>query len=88
MDFGKNRIQYPKDLLWTYFRQDHYDVYFYEGGKELATYVAQSAQKNIELMQKVLDFELNSRIQFIVYNKQSEFLQSNIGHLPATATQS
>ena len=79
MDFGKNRIQYPKDLLWTYFRQDHYDVYFYEGGKELATYVAQSAQKNIELMQKVLDFELNSRIQFIVYNKQSEFLQSNIG---------
>ena len=79
MDFGKNRIQYQKDLFWTYFRQEHFDVYFYEGGKELATFVAQSAQKNLTAIQKIVDFEATGRIQLIVYNKQSEFLQSNIG---------
>src|ERR1035437_5803754 len=78
MDFGKNRVQY-KSLFWTYYKYDHYDVYFYEEGKELANYVSKSAKKQIDFIEKLFDFSMDERFQFIVYNKQSDFKQSNLG---------
>lgn len=79
MDFGKNRIQYRKDFFWTYYSYSRYDVYYYEGGKEIANYVSKSAKKNLAELEKLLDYQLDSRMEFIVYNKQSEFKQSNLG---------
>ncbi|MBN8702218.1 MAG: hypothetical protein J0M08_04080 [Bacteroidetes bacterium] len=78
MDFGKNRVQYM-EINWTYYNYDKYQVYFYEGGKEIANYVSESAVRNIKEIEKVIDYELEEKIQFIVYNKQSDFIQSNIG---------
>lgn len=78
MDFGKNRIQY-KDELWSHYKFDKFDVYFYLGGKNLAVYTAKIAESQIENIEQVLDFQAENRIQFIVYNKQSDYLQSNIG---------
>ncbi len=77
-DFGKNRVKY-EDFFWTYYVYDRYDVYFYEEGKELADYVSKSANKQIEEVEKLFDFSFEGRIQFIVYNKQSDYIQSNIG---------
>ncbi len=77
--FGKNRIQYKKSLYWTYFSYPRYDVYFYEGGKEIASYVSKSTQKNLTDLEKLFDSELSGRLTVIVYNKQSEFKQSNLG---------
>ena len=79
MDFGKNRIQYKKDFIWTYARYDKYDVYFYEGGKDLSNYVGLSAKKTIIQLEHEFDWEFSSRLQFIVYTKQSDFKQSNLG---------
>jgi Tol biopolymer transport system component len=79
MDFGKNRLQYKKDLFWTYYNYGRYDVYYYEGGKEIANYVSKSAQKNLAELERMFDYQLDSRMEFLVYNKQSEFKQSNIG---------
>ncbi|MBL7892380.1 MAG: PD40 domain-containing protein [Bacteroidia bacterium] len=79
MDFGKNRLQYKKDLYWTYSAYNRYEVYYYEGGKEIANYVAKSAQKNLIELERMFDYQSDERIQFIVYNKQSEFKQSNLG---------
>src|ERR1022692_163307 len=79
MDFGKNRIQYKKSLYWTYFSYPRYDVYFYEGGKEIASYVSKSTQKNLTELEHLFDSELSGRLTVIVYNKQSEYKQSNLG---------
>ena len=38
MEFGKNRVQW-KDFHWSYYEQETFDVYFYQGGNELAKYV-------------------------------------------------
>jgi Tol biopolymer transport system component len=77
-DFGKNRVKY-EDFFWTYYQYDRYDVYFYEEGKDLANYVAKSAKKQMLDIERLFDYSFDEKIQFLVYNKQSDFRQSNIG---------
>ncbi len=78
MTFGKNRLQF-NEFLWQFYRYEHYDVYFYLGGKELAVYTAKTAEKSLIEIQKRFDFTIDERLQFIVYNKLSDLRQSNIG---------
>ncbi|MCW3070835.1 MAG: hypothetical protein JWO44_725 [Bacteroidetes bacterium] len=78
MDFGKNRVKY-ENFFWTYYIYDRYDVYFYEEGKDLANYVSRSAKKQMEAVERLFDYSFDGKIQFICYNKQSDFKQSNIG---------
>ena len=78
MDFGKNRMKY-QDFFWTYYQYDHYDVYFYEQGRDYANYVSKSAKKQIEFVEKLFDFQYEGKLQFLVYNKLTDFKQSNIG---------
>ncbi len=78
MDFGKNRIQYIP-YKWEYFRFEKFDTYFYKNGRELAAYVSESATKNLKEIEEFYDYQLDSRIQFVVYNKLSDFRLSNIG---------
>jgi hypothetical protein len=78
MEFGKNRIQYDQ-FLWSFYRFDKFDTYFYPGGKELAIYTAKTAKQHIREMESLLDYELAGKMEFIIYNKQSHFRQSNIG---------
>ena len=77
-EFGKNRIQY-QNYDWQFFRFEKFDVYFYTKGNEFAKYVSESASTNLDLMETALDFTLDDRIEIVVYNKQSEFVQSNVG---------
>lgn len=76
--FGKNRVQYT-DFLWTYFRFNNMDVYYYLNGKELAQHVADYAGKYIPEIEKKLGTSLDQKTQFIVYNTYSDLKQSNIG---------
>ena len=78
MGFGKNRVQY-KQFEWKYYRFPKFETYFYTGGKDLAIYTAKSAQKYLLEQEELFDFDLRENIQFIIYNKQSDFKQSNIG---------
>lgn len=78
MDFGKNRIQY-QTFNWTYFEFDRYKVYLYSGGKEIAQYVAVSMDKQLPILEKRLDYQVDDKIQIIVYNNQNDFKQSNLG---------
>ena len=77
-EFGKNRIQY-RDFLWQQYRFNAFDVYFYEGGKQLATFTSRVAEKNIKELEKLFDNSFQDKVQFIVYNTHSDFKQSNIG---------
>ncbi len=76
--FGKNRVQYDY-FEWKYYRYSQYETYFYTGGKELAIYTAKVARKHIHDQEEFFEYDLHDKIQFIIYNKQSHFKQSNVG---------
>ncbi len=78
MDFGKNRIQFSP-YKWEYFRFEKFDTYFYKNGRELAAYISESVEKNLKDIEEFYDFQLESRIQIVVYNKLSDFRTSNLG---------
>jgi len=78
MSFGKNRIQY-KEFLWTYYKFEDFDIYFYLNGRELAIATAKYATEQIPLMEKKLETGLDQKIQFLVYNNLTDLKQSNIG---------
>jgi len=78
MQFGKSRIQYY-DFYWSYYRFDNFDCYFNEYGRELAQYASEYAEKRIAEIEDYFDYFLEKRMIFIIYNKQAEFKQSNIG---------
>ncbi len=77
-DFGKNRVKYDS-YFWTYYSYPKYDVYFYEQGRELSNYVSVSAKIQMEKVEKLFDYSFEDKVEFIVYNKQSDYKQSNIG---------
>jgi len=78
IDFGKNRVQYD-DFEWQYFRFEKYETYFYTGGREIAVYTSKFADENIKELESFFDFKLSESIQFVIYNNQSDFKQSNVG---------
>lgn len=78
MSFGKNRVQFD-DFVWSYYRYEKYDVYFNEDGRNLADYTADYAAEIIPKIEAFFDYTLERRPQFIVYNRLTDFRQSNIG---------
>ncbi len=78
MTFGKNRVQYS-DFYWSYQRYERFDTYFNEYGKTTAEYTARFAEKEIDRIENLFDYRLDKRIIFMVYNKLTDFRQSNIG---------
>ncbi len=78
LKFGKNRVQY-NDLYWEYYRFPRYDTYFYLDGKKLARYASKVIDEELKNMEDFFSHSLDSRIIFLIYNKHSEFKQSNIG---------
>jgi hypothetical protein len=39
VEFGKNRVQY-RDFVWQYHTEGNFEIYYYQGGKELAGVIA------------------------------------------------
>jgi Tol biopolymer transport system component len=78
MSFGKNRIQY-KPFNWRYFHYPKYDIYFYSRGQNLAKYVATKIPDIINQTERFFGTPLQQKLIFVVYNKLSDFRQSNVG---------
>jgi hypothetical protein len=78
VEFGKNRVQF-REFEWFYYPGEHFEVYYYIGGEQLAQYVLVSAERNLPEIQSFFDYAVEDKIQVLSYNKQSEFRQSNIG---------
>jgi WD40 repeat protein len=78
MTFGKNRVQY-NGFYWTFLRFERFDTYYNEHGKALAEYTAGYAEKELDRIENMFDYNLDRRIIFVIYNKLSDFRQSNIG---------
>ena len=78
MTFGKNRVQY-NEFYWSFYRFENFDVYFNEYGRDLAEYTGRYAYKQLSEMENFIDHRLDKRLILLVYNKLSDFRQSNIG---------
>ncbi len=78
MTFGKNRVQYY-DYYWMFYRFDDFDCYFNEFGRELAQYTADYATEKLGEIEDFFDYSLEKRLVFIIYNKNAEYKQTNIG---------
>ena len=78
MPFGKNRVQWT-DFHWSFYMNDKFDVYFYQGGNDLARYTQAYAKDQIPRLETRLNSRFSKKIQFIVFNSMGDFKQSNIG---------
>ena len=79
MEFGKNRVQW-KDFHWSYYSYDSFDVYYYQGGDDLANYVLQYAKKEIPLMESRFGNHFGRKVQFLVFNSLGDLKQSNLNN--------
>ena len=79
VSFGKNRVQHQK-FNWSYYRTEKFDVYFYPTGKELAQYTLYKTPQFLEEIEKLLNYTSSKKLQFIVYNTQSDFRESNFAY--------
>ena len=77
MPFGKNRVQWS-DFHWSYYLNDNFDVYFYQGGDDLARYTQAYAKEQIPQLENRLNSRFSKKIQFLVFNNKADFKQSNI----------
>ncbi|MFL5728346.1 MAG: hypothetical protein ACJ75J_02560, partial [Cytophagaceae bacterium] len=75
--FGKSRIQY-KTFRWQHISTINFDIYYSEGGKELAANAARYAESDFARITELLGFSPYSKIKLIMYNSVADLRQSNI----------
>ena len=79
--FGKNHVQYKK-FSARFIQSQHFDIYFHEGGEEIAEFTAELAEQNYQELKENFQYELSSRITIVVYNSHNDFEQTNINLAP------
>ncbi|MBL4625040.1 MAG: PD40 domain-containing protein [Flavobacteriales bacterium] len=77
-EFGKNRIQYD-EFNWNHYDFKRFNVYFYEQGEINASYTAQVAEEIIKELEERFDYYLEEKIEFVLYNSQNHYRQTNVG---------
>ncbi|MBN1351264.1 PD40 domain-containing protein [candidate division KSB1 bacterium] len=75
--FGKNKVQYT-NFNWQFIQSEHFDVYFTNGGAEIAEFVADVAERSYFSIKRDFRFELADRISIVVYNSHNDFEQTNV----------
>jgi hypothetical protein len=76
--FGKNRVQY-KNFHWRYYQAPNFNVYFSDGGLNIAKFVVQVAEEELPGLERFVEYGMQRRANIIVYNSYSDYRQSNIG---------
>ncbi|WP_192823070.1 hypothetical protein [Rufibacter sp. LB8] len=77
-DFGQNRIQY-KRFVWQYYSTQNFNVYYSQGGQELARNTAEHAEKELKRITTLIGYYPYAKITLIIYNSVSDLKQSNVG---------
>lgn len=75
--FGQNKVQY-QHFDWSYIGTPHFDIYFYEGGYELARFAAGVLESSDVEVSTQLDHHLRKRVPVIIYQSHNEFQQTNV----------
>ena len=75
--FGQNKVQY-RDFEWHYLQSEHFDIYFYPGGYQIASFTANVAEDAYKLLKRDFDYELSKRVSLILYKSHNDFQQTNV----------
>jgi len=75
--FGKNKVQYT-NFNWQYVQSEHFNVYFTDGGDNIAAFVLESAEESYRHLQKSFRYQLTDRIKIILHNSHNDFQQTNV----------
>ncbi len=75
--FGQNKVQY-KDFDWRFIQSEHFDVYFYEGGYDIARFTAEVAESAYVALQNDFQYDLVERVSIITYKSHNDFQQTNV----------
>ncbi|MBN1633859.1 MAG: PD40 domain-containing protein [Ignavibacteria bacterium] len=75
--FGKNKVQYKK-FNWHFIQSKHFDIYFSDGGYDIAEFTAVVAETSLASLSKNLDYNISNRIPLIVFNSHNDFQQNNV----------
>ena len=79
--YGKNKVQYDAHD-WSYVQSKHFDVYFYQGGYELADFTAKAAESAYEQIAELFQHQISDRIPILVYQSHNDFVVTNAVNLP------
>ncbi len=78
VEFGKNRIQYKK-FNWKFYQSPNFNSYFNQGGLELGKFVTQVAEDELKSVETAVEYALQRRVNFVIYNNYNDMKSSNIG---------
>ncbi|WP_420385599.1 hypothetical protein [Roseivirga sp.] len=78
VEFGKNRIQY-KYFDWSYFASENFEVYFYDGGRDLAERTIEYLESEFSRITETIGYPPYAKIRVFVYNSIVDKQQSNVG---------
>ncbi|WP_080239142.1 hypothetical protein [Spirosoma rigui] len=76
--FGKNRIQY-RNFEWKIVRTANFEIYYYQGGNQIANLTAQYAESEFDRITELLGYTPYNRVKIFLFNSPQELAQSNIG---------
>lgn len=76
--FGKNRLQH-KDFDWKYYSSRNFDVFYYQGGKDLALEATKYLENQFDRLTDLIGYHPYSKTKVIIYNSIADLEQSNIG---------
>ena len=75
--FGQNKVQYEA-FKWHYLQSEHFDVYFYPGGYDIASFTANEAESSYVKLKEDFKFEITERVSIILYKSHNDFQQTNV----------
>lgn len=76
-EFGQNKVQYF-NAKWSYIQSEHFDVYFYQGGYDVAAFVAATAEDALKQIQQSFNYILENRVSIITYQSHNDFEGTNV----------
>lgn len=75
--YGVNKVQY-ENFNWQYIQSEHFDVYFYDGGYDIAKFTAEVAETSYVSIKNTFKFDITERIVIIIYKSHNDFQQTNV----------
>lgn len=78
VEFGQNRVQYRK-YNWRFYQTPNFNVHFNEGGLELAKFVLQIAEEELNQIETFTENGLQRRANIILYNSYDDLQATNVG---------
>ena len=75
--FGKNKVQY-QEFHWKVERTRHFDVYFAQGGEDIARRAVDSLEVFYARLVQKTGMHLEERVPILLYDSHPKFQQTNV----------